>query len=111
MTKPPIKIKDDIIFEGRIDSKQGIAGYTDTITSATPDVSDREILKCSNDILTITNFLKGFNTQKICLLGNANTTIANNANIHTSTGADKVLVTGKVYLFINIDDVWYELTA
>lgn len=75
---------------------------------ATPDVLEMERFKCSDAVVTITNFLHGAEGQSIKILGHSNTTVANNANIQTNTGANKVLVTGLVYTFTLFDARWRE---
>jgi hypothetical protein len=59
--------------------------------TATPDVSNCEYFLCSGSVVTITNFLNGSKPQRINILGDGSTTIANNANIITNTGANKLL--------------------
>jgi hypothetical protein len=58
--------------------------------------------------VTVTNFTGGYSGKTIRLLGNANTTIAQNATINTNTGVNKVLVANKIYVFTNYNGVWYE---
>lgn len=68
---------------------------------ATPNVKDLEHIVTNNTVATTyTNFLNGRDGQPLNILANdANTTIANNANIVTNTGANKLLAQGKVYRF------------
>jgi len=75
----------------------------------TPSVKDAENWKCHTTIVTITNFDDGASGQTIFILGSVNTTIANNANIKTNTGANKVLANNIVYAFKNYDSIWIEL--
>ena len=75
---------------------------------ATPSVMDVNVWKCGTTVVTITNFKHGQEGQIIKILGDANTTIANNANIKTNTGANKALAANKIYTFTMISNVWYE---
>lgn len=108
--KNPTRIRDDVIFEGSVDA-QNIKQTPDTFRAgdSTPSVKGITIARCSDTVVTITNFKGGTNCQPLYLKGHSNTTIQNNSFIQTNTGADKVLVTGKIYLFVNIDDVWHEM--
>lgn len=76
------------------------------IGDVTPDISNIEFWQCSGDVLTITNFLKGSPFQRLHILGDGNTTIANNANIKTSTGANQLLSANKVYRFTLFNTTW-----
>jgi hypothetical protein len=77
---------------------------------ATPDISNREVFRCSGSVISITNFLGGFDGQTIKIRGDGNTTITNNANIVTNTAANKLLANGKVYYYTYFSDTkkWYE---
>lgn len=77
--------------------------------STTPSVSNvTGFLAGASTPITITNFLKGSDWQTISILGDGNTTISNNANIKTNTGANKLLAANKIYRFTCISNVWYE---
>lgn len=78
------------------------------IGSATPSVANCEYWKCGGTVLTITNFKGGQQAQTINILGDGNTTIANNANIVTNTGANKLLINNRVYRFTLWGNVWIE---
>jgi hypothetical protein len=60
---------------------------TVAVTGATPSVASSNVLKTNNrGATTITNFVGGVDSQRIVLIcGDANTVIANNSNIATST--------------------------
>src|SRR4051812_5439390 len=75
---------------------------------ATPSVMDCVNHECHATIVTITQFDDGQDGQTIKLLGKATTTIANNANIATNTGANKVLAANKVYTFTRFNSKWIE---
>lgn len=80
----------------------------DTLSTATPSVENVRVWKGGGIVVTITNFLKGADNQEIAILGDGTTTISNNANIKTNTGANKLLAANKVYRFTFITGVWYE---
>lgn len=78
-------------------------------TSVTPNVANISfVLAGAIAPITITNLLKGSDFQSLGILGDGFTTMANNANIKTNTGANKLLAANKVYRFTHIDNVWYE---
>jgi hypothetical protein len=58
--------------------------------------------------ITVVAFDDGANGQQINILGDGFTTIANNAVIKTSTGANKLLAANKVYHLTYINGIWYE---
>lgn len=75
----------------------------------TPSVLNTEKLAFVNAGATlVTKFDDGQPGQEITLLGDNNTTIANNAVIKTNTGANKLLAPNKVYRFTNFGGIWYE---
>jgi hypothetical protein len=77
-------------------------------SSPTPSVANCEFWICSNGAITITNFLDGQICQRLFILGNSLTTISNNTNIKTNTGANKLLLTNKVYRFTLFNLIWVE---
>lgn len=103
-------IKEDLIFQGQTEYNQLPKTVIDTFQAgdAAPSVNGIEVIQCNSTVVTITNFTKGFSSQKLYVKGHPNTTIANNTNIKTNTGSNKVLVADRLYLFVNINDVWYE---
>lgn len=76
----------------------------------TPSVADGNNFNAINTVATtITNFDNGKNGQEITIIPTtANTTIANNANITTNTGANKLLTSGLAYKFIRTATRWVE---
>lgn len=80
----------------------------DTLISTTPDVDGRTTFKGSGVVATITNFIKGINGQRIHIRGDGTTTVAHNATVKTSTGANKLLASNLMYHFTLIDNIWYE---
>lgn len=109
--KSPTRIRDDVIFEGSVDS-QNIKETPDTFRAGdtTPSVKGIRVAYCDpTTVVTLTNFKGGVNCQRLYLKGHPNTTIQNGTYIRTNTGADKVLVADKIYMFLNIDDVWFEM--
>lgn len=77
--------------------------------TATPDVHETTgpVNVSGFATTTITNFIGGVSGQTINVLGGTNVTVANNANIKTSTGANKTL-TNAIYTFTLVGSVWYE---
>lgn len=60
---------------------------------------------------TVTNFVNGVSGQELYIIGNPNITLQNNSTIKTTTGADKVLTTNRVYQFVIYNGVWFEVGA
>lgn len=79
----------------------------DTLDGATPSVENCTTFKGAGNVVTIINFLDGGENQTIKILGDGTTTIANNANIKTRTGANVLLGANLIYQFTLIEDVWY----
>lgn len=76
---------------------------------AIPLVENINFLVCINTVATtITNFKKGAEGQTLRLLGEGQTSVANNANIKTNTGALKLLAANIIYTFTMYLNVWYE---
>lgn len=78
--------------------------------TATPNVANLQVIEGNGSAVTITNFIGGSNGQPISIVGDGTTTISNNANITTNTGANKLLSVGKVYRFTYLLSTkhWYE---
>ncbi len=75
----------------------------------TPSVRNFEFCVTKNTgAVTVTFFDDGTNTQELRIIGDGFTTIANNANIKTNTGAAKLLVANKIYRFSLYNRVWVE---
>lgn len=83
-------------------------GVVSILRTATPDVQNVPYFYSHSSAVTVTNFKHGQDGQTIKILGNGNTTITNNANIKTNTGANKVLAANMVYTFTYFNKVWYE---
>lgn len=76
---------------------------------ATPSIKQIEKLVFKNTgAVLVTHFKDAQPGQEITILGDGFTTIQNNAKLVTNTGADKLLVAGKVYRFTNFNGVWHE---
>lgn len=104
------RILDDTNFFGRL-----IFGILPDVNldtfkpgDTTPNVSNRSLFKTLPGVVTITNFLGGAQGQSISIFGRSTITIANNSNIKTNTGADKILSDDMVFRFTQVDNVWYE---
>lgn len=80
-----------------------------TKADTTPSILNVEklILKSVAPV-TITKFDDGQPNQEVSVLGDGQTTIANNANIQTNTGANKLTVAGLVYRFTYLSGKWHE---
>jgi len=61
--------------------------------------------------LTVLNFTGGQVGQEIKLLGDGNTTLANNANIQTASGADELLADGAFVSLLLYNGIWFEQTS
>ena len=85
---------------------------TVVITGATPSVALGNVFKTNNgSTTTITNFVGGTDSQRIVILcGEANTIIANNANISIAGGSDFscVLNTGIEFVYDASQSKWIE---
>jgi len=95
---------------GKMFGKFGYApseNFTDVDTS--PSVLDGNLFTTANTgATTLANFDDGWQGQVIYIRCNdANTTLANNSNIQTTTGANKPLVSGTVYKLAYFDK-WRE---
>ena len=75
---------------------------TVAVTGATPSVASSNIFKTNNrGANTITNFVGGVDSQRIALIcGDANTVIANNSNIATSTRSNIACTAEQVNEFV-----------
>jgi hypothetical protein len=79
--------------------------------TAVPAIGGTSLLKLPYTTnTTITNFSGGTNGQtlRVVATSSGTVTIADNATINTSTGANKALTTNLVYSFTLIDGVWLE---
>lgn len=100
---------DDIQFLGRTyfttNPDQNIS---ESVANTTPTVSNLDLLVFKNiGALSITNFLGGNNGQLLLVIGDGQTTVNNNANILTSTVANKLLGL-HLYIFVLYKGIWYE---
>jgi hypothetical protein len=73
----------------------------------TPSVLNNEYFSCSGSVITITNFTKGQDGQKLHIFGDGKTSIANNEFIHTSSGSTELLANNVFYVFVQHNDKWY----
>jgi hypothetical protein len=75
-----------------------------------PSVEGVEYWIAQNSVaVTINRFKNGMNAHTLFILGDGNTTIAHNGYVKTNTGANKLLETEQVYVFLQFENVWYEL--
>lgn len=86
--------------------------FTDGDT--TPSVQESNLFRATNTVATtITNFTNGREGQLVYLRPtNANTTVANNANITTTTAANKLLTANVIYKFLydSASAKWFEMS-
>jgi hypothetical protein len=75
----------------------------------TPSVKNVTVFKAINIApVTITNFVGGQSGQAISVLGDGMTTLTHGIFITCNTGANKLLLVGKIYRFTLIGAMWYE---
>lgn len=111
MQTNPKFFTEDVVFLGRVEHRNLPIQLSDTLfDSATPDVTNRVLMKASGIVVSITNFIGGRDTQLLRIVGDGTTTIVHGTYIKTNTGANKLLSANKVYSFsyIGSDRVWYE---
>lgn len=78
-------------------------------TDTTPSVlNNKHWIANNTGAVTVTQFDDGAEAQEIAILGEGQTTVANNANIKTNTGANKLLAANKVYRFTRFNSIWVE---
>lgn len=92
-------------------SSQLVLPYQFTGESASvviPNVKNITRLKFKNTApLTVTNFSNGQEGQELIILGDGQTSVANNANL--ITGGAHLLNLGEIYRFVLFDNKWYEI--
>lgn len=103
-TVPTNGIGSGVVFGGLAIVSSSVGSITISVAQA------NDVLLGQGSATTVTNFTGGISGQSIFIRGNTNVTIANNATIKTSTGADKILANNKVYQFKLLGSVWYEIT-
>ncbi len=102
--------QDDITFQSLVTFLNLPRVPTDIFKAvATPNVFGRGVWRSSGSVVTITNFFGGTDGQGISIIGDGTTTIENNSNITTNTGADILLDNELVYRFTYLDSTnhWY----
>jgi hypothetical protein len=103
--------KGEIVFEDLIRFRILPFKGVDTLKvgSTTPSVANLETWIAANTgAITITNFMKGSVSQRLYILGDGFTSVANNTTIKTNTGAVKLLAVNKVYRFTLFNNIWIE---
>lgn len=79
-------------------------------TGTTPSVGGKKFWIASNSgATTVTNFSKGVNGQQLLIKGEGNTTLANNATISNTSGANLLLASGTWYRYLRINGVWTQI--
>lgn len=75
--------------------------------ATTPSVKNVKRHICVNTVpTTITQFNNGQEGQEIQVLGDGQTTVKNNANISTLSGADTLLTLGRLFKFTMFNGIW-----
>lgn len=102
---------EDVVFLGRVEHRNLPIILSDTLDSlTTPDVTNRTLMKASGNVVSVSNFLGGRDSQLLRIVGDGTTTIVNGTYIKVNTGANKLLSLNKVYTFsyIESEKIWYE---
>ena len=93
-----------------------IFGRTTNLTTATPDLGGNAGLEyavlykfANGGATTVTNFVNGATGQFIVIIGDSTTSIQNNANIVTRSGADIAPFNGKTVSFVRDGSVWRQV--
>ncbi len=104
---------EPVEFEAEVRFKVLPVVFVDKLkpSSVTPSVQNVTAFKAGGAVVTITNFAKGQEGQVIRILGDGLTTIANNATIINLGGVSQLLLTGVVYSYILLSNVWYQIGA
>lgn len=107
------QFSDDVQFLGRVtfDTIPDAPPTKLTPASTVPNVSNyMGVTKGGGSVVTVTNFVGGSDGQRLVIQGDGATTISNNANIKTNTGANKLLAVNRIYVFYysDTDHIWYE---
>ena len=77
--------------------------------ATTPNVLNAtRLLLAATSATLLTNFLDGAEGQELVVFGDGNTTVQHGTNIFTNTGANKLLVSNRVYVFYHRNGKWYE---
>jgi hypothetical protein len=103
--------EEEVIFQAQVQFNvlEKIFPQKFKAADTTPSVLNlRKFLANNVGAVTVTQFDDGAEAQEISILGEGFTTVANNANIKTNTGANKLLAANKIYRFTRINGVWYE---
>jgi hypothetical protein len=99
-TNEPLTIRGEVQFEDSVSRNVLERQTIQRITGARPNVLNGRIFQGANsDPVTVTDFSKGANGQRIYVLGDGQMTIEHGTFIFTNTGANKLLVTDIVYRF------------
>lgn len=104
--------KDDWWFQGLVRLANLIPNPPQKLksTDTAPNISGVSIIQGSGSVVSITNFLGGSDGTTLSILGDGTTTVNNNTNIKTNTGANKLLASNKIYRFtyFNQTKLWIE---
>ncbi len=80
--------------------------------STTPRVSNvTAVIASATAPITVTDFTKGSDGQPLRILGDGFTTVAHNAKIKRIIGSTSLLEIDRVYEFIFLENIWYEVAG
>lgn len=100
---------EEVVFNAPVAFLGGIREVIGRLTiSTTPSLKGGKVFTCSGGTLTITSFKDGLEGTTYRILGDGQTTVSNNTNIFTNTGANKLLVSNKMYRFTCLKNIFYE---
>jgi len=102
----PVEFQEQVNFLQLPETPLGVVQPSST----TPTALNQTKLRFTNTApVTVTNLREGQEGQTVFLVGDGFTTLANNSNILTSTGAAKLLADGLIYCFTLVENQWREL--
>lgn len=108
----PTRISSEVVFEAPFTEQVAAREFVLTFNpaDATPSVANLRVFKAGNTVANnMTYFDDGQDGQPIAILGDGFTTVVHDATkLKTNTGANKLLVAGKVYKFTRFDKIWVE---
>lgn len=108
-----ILIQNPVEFEGPVKFLELVETPLEAVDSSTaPSVlNNTKIVLSASSPITITNFRDGQEGQTIFVVGDGNSTVQHGTNIFTNSGANKLLVSGSVYIFTLVNGEWREVAG
>jgi hypothetical protein len=99
--------QDQVRFESAVEFLQVPIRRPTKLVGTSPNVFGNEFWIANNNG-TIVKFVGGVEGQRLHILGDGLTTIANNVVIKTSIATNKLLSANVVYRFTQYNNIWYE---